>query len=346
VPLTRWDYTQPKKSKSWNFIDELDSDSALNAAAEAICGRPRDNDPNRNFHLRDIKWAKGILELAFDAHRALTVRDIVGLLADRQLLCDTVSHLSGSRGATRLADLASLPAAEFGKSTQFLSTYFDVLNTDGFVATTSRSQTDMRRISSGDPGLTIINAPVVDGDLSQAVRGLFLALLLNRRFSEFGTNPHPLLLVLDESPRLQDRVDLGQILSLAAGANVSVLLAAQEIEQFEETKRSEICGNCGTLVLLAGTNPTTTDYVMKRLGNRIQATLSSSDSYGRGSGRSTGYSLGSNTVPVLGHNELANPPTGQFGATVLNNRLSKHPVLVDLTRLDLLTPGQGSGGTI
>ena len=338
VRLTRWDYKQPGRSKSWNFIGELDTDSALSAAAEAICGRPRDNDPNRNFHLRDIKWAKGVLELAYDTQRALTVRDILGLLADRQLLRDTVSQYSGSRGANRLSDLVSLPAAEYGKATQFLATYFDVLNNDGFVMATTRRQTDMKRLSSGDAAVTIVNTPVVDGDLSQAVRGLFLALLLNRRYSEFGGNPQPLLLVLDESPRLQDRVDLGQILSLAAGANVSVVLAAQELEQFDEAKRAEICGNCGTLVLLAGTNPTSTDYVMKRLGNRVQATLSGSDSYARGSGRSTGYSLGSSTVPVLGHNELANPPTGQFGATVLNNRLSIRPVLVDLTRLDLLGP--------
>ncbi|NNN15363.1 MAG: type IV secretory system conjugative DNA transfer family protein [Acidimicrobiaceae bacterium] len=337
IRLRRWDYRNPSARNSWNFIRELDSDGAINAAAEAICGRPRDNDPNRNFHLRDLKWAKGLLELAYDTGEDLTVKDILSLLADQQSLESVIRAYPQSRGAQRIADLCTLDFPEYSKTTQFLTTYFEVLNNDGFVSATSQPRLSLNDVASGQASITIINAPVSDGELAEIASGLFMSLLLNRRLSAFGQTSAPLLVVLDESPRLQDRIDLGRTLSLAAGANVSLLLAAQEIEQFHEDKRNEILANCGTLVVMAGCNFSTTDVVMKRLGSRVETQLSSTSTYDK-NGRSTGYTSNINTVPVLGHNELSNPPTGIRGATVVNNRLSRRPVLVDFTRPDLTKP--------
>lgn len=146
-----------------------------------------------------------------------------------------------------------------------------------------------------------------------------------------------MLLVLDEAARLQDRLDLGRLLSLAAGANVSVLLAAQDIDQFEQSKRSEILANCGTLVVFGGANHTTTDYVMNQLGTRVRSKVTSADSFDR-NGRSTSFSRDSETVPVLDRVALTNPPSGRFGATLVNSRVSPKPVLIDLTRDDLPPP--------
>lgn len=335
-PLRRWDYREPQRSKSWNFLAELDDDGAVNAAAEAICGRPRDADPNRAFHVRDLKWARGLLELAYDTGSAWNVGDLLTVLADPTALRDLVDKHRRSRGAQRLRDLVLMADDDFSRSTQFLATHFETLNTRGFNAVTTRQQLDLRRLAVADPGLVLVNAPIVDGALSEASSGLFVNMLLHRRLAAFGTAAPPMLLVLDESPRLQDRIDLGKVLSLAAGAGVSVLLAAQDVKQFEDKVRDEVLANCGTLVVLGGTGPETTDYVGRRLGQRVRGKQTANDSYDRRTGRTRSYGADSETVPVLDHNALFNPPSGRWGATVVNNRLSPRPVLVDLGRSDLL----------
>lgn len=336
IRLVNWDYKDPQHSRHWNFLAELDDEGAVNAAAEAICGRAKANDPNRNFHLRDLKWTRGLLELIYDSNQTFVVQDILALLADPSAFRDFIDRFPRSRGAQRLRDLFNLADDEFAKATQFLATHFETLNTRGFNAVTHSSQIDMRTLAVGPPALIHCNAPVMDESLSEAASGLFLSLLLHRRLARNGAaSGPPMLLVLDEAPRLQSRLDLGRLLSLAAGAGVSVLIAAQEVEQFDVAKRQEILANCGTLVVLGSTNPTTTDYVMSRLGTRVRAKLSSSDSYDRRNGRSTSYSRDTETVPVMDRVALASPPSGRFGATVLNSHLSTKPILVDLTRPDL-----------
>jgi type IV secretory pathway TraG/TraD family ATPase VirD4 len=334
--LISWDYRDPAASKQWNFFAELDDEGAVNAAAEALCGRARDNDPNKNFHLRDLKWTRGLLELIYDSDLDVVVRDVLALLADPTALRDLVARHPGSRGAQRLRDLCHLSDDEFAKATQFLSTYFEVLNTNGFNDVTRKSQIDMRALAAGPPAIVHVNAPIVDKSLSEAASGLFLSQLLYRRMSQFGQAPAPMLLVLDEAPRLQDRLDLGSLLSLAAGANVSILLAAQDVGQFDKEKRQEIFANCGTLVLLAGADSSTTDYVMSRLGTRLRGKTTRADSLDH-QGRSTSFTRDSETVPVLDHAALRYPPAGRFGATLLNDQISQRPVLIDLTRHDLAT---------
>lgn len=335
LPFMKWDYADPSHSKSWNFIADLTSDGAINAAAEAICGKPRDNDPNANFHARDLKWMRGLLEVARDSAGLVTIRGLLNLLVSPVTLQNGLARLAVTRGSQRLADLAAMSPSDFSKGTQFLITYLESLNTDGFIEVTSKPQISMDQVAFGDPRLVMVNAPIVDGKLSEIASGLFLASLMQRRLGAFNSGAPPMLLVLDESPRLQERIDLGQLLSLAAGADVSVLLAAQEVEQYDERRRNEILANCGTLILMGGANPTTTRYVMDKLGERHGAKLSSGDSHHVREGRSRTYNVDSERVAVMGHNELYNPPFGRYGATVINNRVSTRPVLVDLTRADL-----------
>lgn len=336
IRLVNWDYQDPAHSRQWNFFAELDDDGAVNAAAEAICGRARPEDPNKNFHLRDLKWARGLLELVYDTNQTFVVQDLLSLLADPTAMRNLVGRLPRSRGAQRLRDLCNFSDDEFAKATQFLATHFETLNTPGFNAITRKSQIDMRALAAGPPAFVVCNAPTKDGSLSEAASGLFIGQLIHRRLSMFGAvKPPPMLLVLDEAPRLQDRLDLGRLLSLSAGAGVSMLIAAQEIEQFDEKGRQEILANCGTIVALPGANTTTTDYLMARLGNRVRGRLSSSDSYDLRNGRSTSYSRDTETVPVMDRAALVSPPSGPFGATVINSHLSAKPILVDLTRHDL-----------
>lgn len=47
VTVGVFDYNAPGTSMSWNWIADLQDEAAVNAAAEALCGRDRDNDANR-----------------------------------------------------------------------------------------------------------------------------------------------------------------------------------------------------------------------------------------------------------------------------------------------------------
>lgn len=334
--INEWNYTKPAASRRWNFIRELDDDGAINAATEGICGLPRDNDPNRNFHLRDMKWARGLLELAHDSGLDLDVRNLLDVLSDPADLDRLVRKYPQTRGAQRMRDLLAMDPGAQARATQFLATYFEVLNNDGFVEVTRSSRFDLRQAVFTPGQLLLVNAPVSDGPLSAVSSGLFLSQVIHRRLSAFGGNPPPMLLVIDEAARVLDRLDLGRLLSLAAGANVSVVIALQDIKQLPEDRRDEILANCGTTILLGGSSPSTTEYVSKRLGTRTMASYTATENHGRGSGRSSGYTLSSAPAPVMGDNELRSPPSGRFGAVVVNNNISRRPILVDLTRHDMM----------
>jgi hypothetical protein len=79
---------------------------------------------------------------------------------------------------------------------------------------------------------------------------LFLSRFLNKQLQKFNTCSRPVLLILDEAPRLRDRIDLPGLRSLAASANMSVVLAVQEVNNFREDERDVIFANCGTWVLM------------------------------------------------------------------------------------------------
>jgi hypothetical protein len=337
IPL---DYHEPSRSARWNHIADLQSDGAINAAAEAICGRARDNDPNKNFHLRDLNWMRGLLELAHDSGEDHTVRTLLDLLADPDLLASLGRRYPQSRGTGRIVDLLRADATDYAKYCQFLVPYLEVLNNDGFIrlSTPHRDLPLLRTAElsggiGGRGGLVIINAPKADFALSEVSSSLMLNLLLQERLSSYGMDPIPMLLVLDEAPRLQHRIDMASLLSLAASANVSILLAAQEINAFDEPSRDELLANCGTLVVLPGASDTTTKYAGGRLGTRIRSVVTLSSTYGTERGSSINHA--SETVPVMGHNEFNAPPTGLRGATIVSRYLSHRPVLVDLTRDDL-----------
>jgi hypothetical protein len=148
--FAKFDYTNPAASSSWNWISDLDDESAVNAAAEALVGRDRENDPNREFRLRDLKWMRGLLELVHDSGVSWTVRDVLELLGDQSKLQFLMSRQSGSRAATRLSDLASLSPDDYYRQVQFVTTYLEVLNINGFVGTTRRRQLSIRDMDA-DP---------------------------------------------------------------------------------------------------------------------------------------------------------------------------------------------------
>lgn len=329
-----FDYTSPKKSVSWNWLSGMDDDSAVEAAAQALVGRDRENDPNREFRLRDLKWMRGLLELIGHSGVPWTVRDVLSLLDDLPRLQKLVTRQSGSRAATRLGDLVWLPEDEYLTKVQFLTTYLEVLNTDGFNSVTRRNQFDLDALGD-DPGLFVVSAPLSDGRLSSAVSGLFLGQFLNRQFRKFNTNSRPVLLVLDEAPRLKDRLDLSQVMAVSASSGMSILLAVQEVTDFTENEREVILANCGTHILLPGAGSKTTEYFAQRLGMRVATRQTQSSSFTPRDGQVWQTGVQSVEVPVLGRAELASPPGGTYAAVVHCYELARKPILVDLTRTDL-----------
>jgi type IV secretory pathway TraG/TraD family ATPase VirD4 len=329
-----FDYTDPGSSVSWNWLTDLVDESAVEAAAAALVGRDRDNDPNREFRLRDLNWMRGLLELLSLSGTPWTVRNVLELLDDHPRFQHLVNRHSGSRAATRLGSLVLLPSDEYYIRVQFLSTYLEVLNIDGFNAVTRRNELAIEDLY-GDPGLFVVTAPIVDGRLSTAVRSLFLGQFLQRQYRRFNRDDRPVLLVLDEAPRLKEQVDLAQLMSTSASSGMSVLLALQEVTDFDEKERDVILSNCATHILMRGAGAKTTEYFGQRLGTRIATRQTQTSSFGRQQGHGFQAAVQTVDVPVLGRAELASPPCGPYGAFVQSYGLSRKPILVDLARPDL-----------
>ncbi len=279
---------------------------------------------------------RGLLELAANSSPRLSPVQLLHLATNQAYLQSTIRSQSGTRAAGRLADLARMDLDEFDKAVQFLVTHLEVLNNTSLLAVTSvRAKPALGRLLAPGPKLAVIDAPLSDGSLAAGVSSLFMALLVQRVTRTFGGRGQPILLVLDEAARLQDRVDLAALLSVGAGAGLSVLLSVQDITQFREEKREEIVTNCGTIVALPGSGAGTTEQLLRRLGTRRRSTIGRSLNVGAGQGASQSYTYASEVVPVLGHAELSSPP-GAYGATVLSQSVSSKPVLTDLARPDLL----------
>ena len=49
-----------------------------------------------------------------------------------------------------------------------------------------------------------------------------------------------MLLILDEAPRLKDRLDLKNLMTTSASSGMSVLLALQEVTDFDEKERDAL----------------------------------------------------------------------------------------------------------
>jgi type IV secretory pathway TraG/TraD family ATPase VirD4 len=337
VPVIKWDYTDPARSASWDWVADLTTDSEINAAVEAICGRPSANDPNRFFHQSAIKYLRGLLQLAVTLPSMMTLTDVLDLLNDQTALEGLITVNRGHPGAQRLTELVGLSPGDFMKYTTELKTHLETLDTSGFGAVTRQRQFSFDLLRQPSPVLTIVVAPVADGALADAACSLFLGQFVQRVLSGFGTVARPTLLVLDEAARVQQRIDLGSTLSLVAGAGVSVLLATQDVSQFDDDRRDEILANCGSMVCLPRVSRATTEYMAGRLGDMYFASLSNSTSTDRRGGPSRSWTQTGERAPVLGHREIASPHSelGEWPGVVHAPSLCSRPILVDLTRRDL-----------
>jgi len=333
-----WDYNDPANSLSWNWIAGLTKESEINAAVEAICGRPSASDPNKFFHQSAIKYLRGLLQILSGLRYQSTLRDLIRIVSDQSDLERLVLANPSEPGAQRLKELVGLSTNDYTKYTMELKTHLELLDTDGFSRVTSKPQFSFDLLDQQSPVLLVVSAPISDGSLAEASSSLFLSLYLQWVLSRFNSLNKPSLLVLDEAARIQNRLDLGSTLSLVAGANLSVLMATQDLMQFKSERREEILSNCGSLICLPRVSRATTQFLSNRLGEAKVATLSRSSSNDPRLVQSVSWTQGSEERPVLGHREISSPPLhlGKYPAILHSPFLSTRPILVDLNRSSMV----------
>ncbi len=338
VLVSAFDYTDPVNSVNWNWIRDLEDESAIDTAANVLVGKS-ESDHNREFRLRDIGWMRGLLEFAVDTDQPWTVETLINLINDPDRFGRLLRNIGSPRAQGRLSTLLDVKALgaidydEYFRKVQFLLTYLEPLNTRGFNQVTKRTGLKLRDLAT-EPGLLVVTAPLADASLSATASALFLAQFVNLQLKKFNQDNRPVLLVLDEAPRLKDRLDLEQLLATTRSSKTSVLLAIQDIDQFEAKQANAILSNCATHILLAGGGDPTTTYFGSRLGKRITTRATFNQNFGR-DGRAVQTSVESYEVPVLGRSEMAHLPGDGYSALVHTYDVSSKPVLVDLTRPDL-----------
>ena len=184
----------------------------------------------------------------------------------------------------------------------------------------------------------MIGASLADARAAEVLSSIMLNLLFNfiyRRFSPGGSQtPLPLYFMLDEAPRLKERINFEEVLSVARAAKVGICLAMQDVTQFgDERQFSAILSNCLTIILLRGSSPTTAKYFSERLGQRVDQVVVQSHHRGPFDLFSQkGSSVQTMTVPVLREREIMYPPFGQYCAVCQVSPVTNKPFLIDLTR--------------
>ncbi|MCF7984338.1 MAG: TraM recognition domain-containing protein, partial [Thiohalocapsa sp.] len=144
----------------------------------------------------------------------------------------------------------------------------------------------------------------------------------------------PLYFVLDEAPRLKDRIHYEEVLSIVRGAGVGVCLAAQDVSQFGDSRaQNAILSNCLTFISLRGASADTARYFSSRLGQRNERSLMLTRNRGPFqilSQRASNAQLV--TLPVLAEREIMHPPGPPYSGLVQVVSVSAKPFLVDFAR--------------
>ncbi len=331
--LWLWDYSAGR-SHRWNWLWEANDLRTVEMAVTSIIGRPRDNDPQPHFYHRDYRWLRALVMLAKHVHgRAAEPRHIVELVNDQRALGGVLQGVHGFQPAADLADLAAMHPDDYSRALAGLTNAVSIFGLPRVVQVTDVSDFELAA-ACDQPTLLVAVAPLADGRLGEILSSIFASQLILRVFARFkqGGIARPLFLVIDEAPRLKDRVNFEELLAIARGGSVGVCLAAQDVTQFGDLDtRTAILANCHTLIMLPGTSPETAGFLSKRLGDRLVEQRSVTRS-------NTGSLFGSTTVgrnvttaPVLGLREIMHPPFGDHVAIAHVPSVARQPFLVDVT---------------
>jgi type IV secretory pathway TraG/TraD family ATPase VirD4 len=332
--VAKWDFTDPGRSVSWNWLAGLHDVDALVSVTEALIGRDRPNDPQPFFQQRDRRVLRGLLEVLLTVEPHATSQRALRVLQDQHEL-SRMCHRAGSGPGTRLADVVGLPAYDFGRAVSGVVNALDVFEHPGVASVTSRDELDLDRLFD-EPSLLVVVAPLHGSRTSESLASLILSQITRVLYRRFGhsTGTH-VFLMIDEAPRLRERINLEEMLSVSRRARVTVCLAAQDVTQFgSEAERSAILSNCGTYVSLPTSSEASGRFFVSRLGQRQQSTVSTSRSVG-GTSPTFGVNHSIAHTDVLGPREVMDPPWGPRSAVVHCPAVAGRPFVVDLSRSDL-----------
>ena len=340
VRIWYWNSADPRRSQSWNWLAAIRDGRDIEGAVQSILGRPRPNDPQPYFYERDYRWLRALIAIAKAAHgQRARPSDLYRLIADQDYLRDQFRRQPGiQRFGLEVADLLQFPLHEHSRAVSGLLNALHLFNTPAVTAVTERSDFALADLATR-PTLLIIGASLADARAGVVLSGIMLnqlIALVYRRFAPFGAaRSRPLYFLLDEAPRLRDRVNLGELLSVGRSAGVGVCLAGQDVAQFgDEGERSALFSNCLIFIALRGCSATTAQYLASRLGQRMDRQI--------GRTRYRGFfdlvpdqiaqAAHATPVPVLREREIMHPPAGGFSGVVHAAAVSPKPFLVDLTR--------------
>lgn len=333
VPAAKWDYIDPNNSASWNWMDEIDDEHSLDAVLTAILGREEEHaahaDPH--FYRRDRQILGGLLKLA-PVCRFRTTSDILRLLADPLMLDDVFQDHPDHPGAIQVRTaIGDLGPDDYRKAISGVTAALQELSTPKIDQVTSGKH---RKITLDDllkgRKLLVVVTPEEGGHTAGVLAGLFLNLFAQRLARRFRQPQHNhVFLFVDEAPYFVPKFNFPRTLSICRSADVSVVLALQDVAQFEkEHERSAIISNCGTWISLAGGEEASIKALQGRLGKH-NVSFWNQGAHGHRPGVDLRLSVESR--PVLGEREIASPP-GRRPAIIQtkDTRLPRGPILVDL----------------
>ena len=334
--VSKWDYSDPVHSARWNWLETLNNDEAVVAAVDAIHGKLRHNDSQPFFHQRDARVLRGLIELARATKAARSGNELLQLLRDQARLRSLTDMHPRNPGSGRLKDVVGLSHNEYLKAVSGVVNDLEIWDHPGLDAVTDTRMTSGIELDVlfDEPRLLVVGAPIHGGRISEAASSLLLSQVVNRLYRRIGTSSgvHTFL-VLDEAARLVSRLPIEELLSVSRKAAVSVVLATQDVGQFDsESERLTILGNCSTYISLPTPSKANGEYLAGRLGERFQSSVSLTHSPRSTTARGVSRSTATSAVPVLGSREIMQPPFGGRVAVVHSPQVSGKPFLTDVTR--------------
>lgn len=330
VRAASWDYRRRRDSISWNFLSELHDDRRVEAAAVALVGRERPGDPQPYFWQRDTRLVSGLLELGHAATAADGRRLSPGALslvaADQQELRTLTARFGAGQALAKLKEALDADPAEYAR---IMSGVLNALTPIAGRQMLDVTRADELRLDDAlaGPGLLGFGMPMGEGRLGEVSGALLLNLLMQRLHGRHGHPAWPVMMVLDEAARLVDKLDFEELLSTAAAANVTIVLALQDLGQLPDQRiRDGVLANCQTVICMGGVSHVTAEELSKRFGQRPELEVSIQD--GRGCVRTRRHVM----MPVLGTREIMELPFGRFSAITHSRPFHPQPFITDLSR--------------
>lgn len=354
VRLWYWNSSDLERSGNWNWLRELDlnDEDQLEATITSILGKPP-TDEKMSFHYHlEAKWLRALIPM---------VKHIFGAAVEPQHLYRLVANQNYLRKALKqhpdleleyedeLNLLLSANGYEYLKMMVGLEQKLNLFKQSSVEQISRRSDFRLCDIDK-QPTLLII------GDkLNNQRAGTLTSLMLNYLFSHVynrmrgqGNTQVPFYFILDEAPRLKNKIDFAEITSVGRNANTGICLAAQDVTQFgSERETMEILVNCNTIITTKGIGPDSAKFLSRMLGKRkvaentIKPDTLRSDMIGIDRGEPLLWilfkKLFANTtstryvdVPVLGDREIMYLPMGKYPGIVLASPVCSKPILVEL----------------